>query len=222
MSIEVISFALGAILIATAVIGGGFEIREIRMPPVGAGVRVVSLLVGCVFVVLGLSLWGADRPHLAQVEHDAPAPASEPAAGNLAPQAEETSIAPGAVQALRTVPPPAGFTGFVGDSRLYWDFEGIRHHAAMQTNGGSGWVRVSVQDPGSGAWIEVDQDLVLVADRGVPVYQGSNPRFAGTATPYLDYSPDSFRVVEVAHGQWTIDATCDELQRCSAVTVVGP
>lgn len=52
MSIETISFLLGAGLIVVAVIGGGIEIRELKIPPIGTAARAASLLFGVVFVGL--------------------------------------------------------------------------------------------------------------------------------------------------------------------------
>lgn len=42
--------------------GGGFEIKEIKIPWVGAGVRIVSLVAGSGFVLLAMGIWGANNP----------------------------------------------------------------------------------------------------------------------------------------------------------------
>lgn len=56
MSIELIVFALGALLLLTGIIGGGFEIRELKIPPVGRVARVFSTVVGAALIMLGVGL----------------------------------------------------------------------------------------------------------------------------------------------------------------------
>lgn len=53
MSIEIVSFVFGGILLFVGVVGGGFELKELKVPKVGMGVRVVSAIVGFLFVCLG-------------------------------------------------------------------------------------------------------------------------------------------------------------------------
>ena len=55
MSVQVIAFAFGGILLFVGVVGGGFELRELKVPRVGVGVRVLSTIVGLLFVCLGFS-----------------------------------------------------------------------------------------------------------------------------------------------------------------------
>ena len=45
----------GGILLFVGVLGGGFELKELKVPKVGVGVRVLSTIVGLVFVCLGFS-----------------------------------------------------------------------------------------------------------------------------------------------------------------------
>ena len=63
------SFILGGLLIAVGLFGGGIEVREIKIPPVGQTVRGVSLVVGLAFVGLAVLLslhliekWAVERP----------------------------------------------------------------------------------------------------------------------------------------------------------------
>lgn len=56
MTIETMAFVLGAILIAASVFGGGFEIREIKLPHIGASGRIVAAVVGGAFVLLALAI----------------------------------------------------------------------------------------------------------------------------------------------------------------------
>lgn len=54
MSIEIVSFAVGSVLVLIGILGGGFEVKEIKIPKVGMGVRIVALLAGGLFVCLGI------------------------------------------------------------------------------------------------------------------------------------------------------------------------
>jgi hypothetical protein len=56
VSIEILSFAFGIVLIAVAVLGGGFELKELKVPKVGGFARFGALVVGCFFIATGLGL----------------------------------------------------------------------------------------------------------------------------------------------------------------------
>jgi len=60
------SFVFGGILLFVGVVGGGFELKELKVPKVGMGVRVVSAIVGFLFVCLGFGANsnGASTPSL--------------------------------------------------------------------------------------------------------------------------------------------------------------
>ncbi len=215
MTIEVISFIIGGILIGTAIVGGGFEIKEIKMPRVGAGVRIVSLVVGSGFVLLAMGIWGANNSHLlAQPEMaNAFAPAQTNATAAADPAAQATPPTP--EQSVPEGPgdgeaqPDLAFTGFTGDTNLGWQAEGTEYYASASFAGMSGRIRVGWVDPDSGVEDEVVQDLVLQQDdAGMMFYQGVNPRHASTDQPWPEYSPDRFRVVSSEQG-WTMDQVCD-------------
>jgi hypothetical protein len=58
IAIETILALLGALLILTGGIGGGFEIKEAKIPKVGLGGRIVSLVMGvcCLIIAVGMSI----------------------------------------------------------------------------------------------------------------------------------------------------------------------
>lgn len=58
MTIDIISFLVGSSFILIAVIGGGFDIKFLKIPQVSARARVFSLIGGLFFIILGLSLSG--------------------------------------------------------------------------------------------------------------------------------------------------------------------
>ena len=57
MTRKLTSVAIGGLPIATAIVGGGFEIKEIKMPRVGPGARTGALVVGTLFILMGLGIW---------------------------------------------------------------------------------------------------------------------------------------------------------------------
>ena len=56
MSPEIVMSILGGVLVLTAILGGGFEVKEIKIPLIGAGSRVMAAAAGTVFL-----LWGAGK-----------------------------------------------------------------------------------------------------------------------------------------------------------------
>jgi hypothetical protein len=55
MTLQSMSFIFGAILLAVGILGGGFEIKEIKVSNVSIGVRIVAGMVGLFFI--GLGFW---------------------------------------------------------------------------------------------------------------------------------------------------------------------
>ena len=56
MSLEVIVVVIGAIVLIGALIGGGFEVKEIKVPQLGGMVRVLLVIAGIVLIVVGIYL----------------------------------------------------------------------------------------------------------------------------------------------------------------------
>lgn len=219
VTIEVISFIIGGILIGTAVVGGGFEVKEIKMPRVGAGVRIASLVVGSGFLLLAMGIWGANNPGLLgeQVPVNSLAPAVNPAAPPQQPEAQapapevrqpQPPIQPEPAWAEEVAAP--AFTGFSGNFGVVWTVEGTSHSGAASFNGPSGFIRVAFVNPFTQMEQWVDQDLVLQESEGVFWYVGVNPRDASTQQLLgeMEYTQDNFRVAADGHGGWTIDAVC--------------
>jgi hypothetical protein len=55
MSLQAMSFIFGALLLAVCILGGGFEVKEIKISNVTTTVRIFAGLIGIVFV--GLGFW---------------------------------------------------------------------------------------------------------------------------------------------------------------------
>lgn len=56
MKLNLVAFLFGAILLAIAVLGGGFELKELKVPKVSWFPRLISAFVGMFFVVVGIGL----------------------------------------------------------------------------------------------------------------------------------------------------------------------
>jgi hypothetical protein len=84
LDLNAITFLFGAGLLAVAILGGGFEVKELKVPKVGGLARFLSGVVGAVFVLIALgtfqNLW-----HERQSSPSSPPavahPASTPQAG---------------------------------------------------------------------------------------------------------------------------------------------
>jgi Bacterial tandem repeat domain 1 len=56
MAIDTISFLLGGLLVAVSVLGGGIEVKELKIPAVGQTSRLLSFFAGLLFVGLAVYL----------------------------------------------------------------------------------------------------------------------------------------------------------------------
>jgi len=56
MSLEIMAFVLGAILLTAGLFGGGLEIKELKLPQISGVARIVSGVVGFGFVTLSLAI----------------------------------------------------------------------------------------------------------------------------------------------------------------------
>lgn len=56
MTTEILAFIFGCILVLIGIIGGGLEVKELKVPIVGWPTRVIAIIVGIIFVGLGFKL----------------------------------------------------------------------------------------------------------------------------------------------------------------------
>jgi hypothetical protein len=92
MTLQSMSFVFGAILLAVAILGGGFEIKEIKVSNVSIGVRVLAGIVGLFFIGLGFS----QQPSPLTESESAPANSGtgpHPVAPRPLPKPPETLVA---------------------------------------------------------------------------------------------------------------------------------
>jgi hypothetical protein len=55
MTLQTMSFIFGALLLAVAILGGGFEIKELKVSKATTSVRIISGIAGLIFT--GLGFW---------------------------------------------------------------------------------------------------------------------------------------------------------------------
>jgi hypothetical protein len=221
MTIEFLSFLVGSVLVGVAVIGGGFEIKELKMPRVGVAVRLISLAVGGGFIMLALAIFAwRQYPQLASAGTEAPVGNAlvEPKPSDLAGSAPtDVGVQPSADPASivsESLAPPDEFGGFEGTSVLTWSMEEIPYTAVLTVNGQRGIATVSWTD--ANGQQSVDEELQLEQDGQGIRYVGSNPRYSGTSTPYPEYRPDTFTIVRISAEEWTYAQACDAAS-CSPV-----
>jgi len=59
MAMQMAIFAFGSLLMLVAILGGGFEVKELKVPKVGRSSRMAACACGLLFIFLGIYL---DRP----------------------------------------------------------------------------------------------------------------------------------------------------------------
>jgi hypothetical protein len=88
MSPDLLLFAVGGLLLVTGLLGGGFELRELKIPRVGRVARVFATGAGGACIVLGLGL----STTLTEAGGDTRKPAAETAAVSPTPSPESGPI----------------------------------------------------------------------------------------------------------------------------------
>src|SRR5690349_6771417 len=94
MTLQTMSFIFGALLLAVSILGGGFEVKEVKVSNATVGVRIMAGIVGLLFI--GLGFWQQlsdvlepprmDPPPTPTTRHNAPPPPSKPAEALVAEQ----------------------------------------------------------------------------------------------------------------------------------------
>jgi hypothetical protein len=64
MTLQTLSFIFGGLLLLVGILGGGFEVKEIKIPTVPFGGRVVAAIVGLVFIGLAFKVQGPADNHV--------------------------------------------------------------------------------------------------------------------------------------------------------------
>lgn len=56
MTLQTLSFIFGALLLLVGLIGGGFEVKELKLPKVGWPIRLISIMLGSFFITISLGI----------------------------------------------------------------------------------------------------------------------------------------------------------------------
>ena len=56
MSAGILLLVLGSLLLVVGIIGGGFEVKELKIPRVGTGSRILAGMVGALLIVIGVGI----------------------------------------------------------------------------------------------------------------------------------------------------------------------
>jgi hypothetical protein len=78
MTTNVLVFGFGAILLLVGILGGGFELRELKVPKVSRVPRAVAGIMGFLFITWGVEL-GTTRETPTQPQVESPGPQHQPA-----------------------------------------------------------------------------------------------------------------------------------------------
>lgn len=61
-SAEIVVLMLGGLLLLTAIVGGGFEIKEAKIPKIGGGARALAGIFGVVLILFGINMLYVKEP----------------------------------------------------------------------------------------------------------------------------------------------------------------
>jgi hypothetical protein len=61
MSIQVVMMIIGAVLLLIAIVGGGFELKELKIPRVTMAPRLLAGIAGIVFICLGIGIASVEK-----------------------------------------------------------------------------------------------------------------------------------------------------------------
>lgn len=160
---DAIAFLAGVILIVAGLLGGGVELKEVKLPKVAGFVRVVAVVFGLGFIVLGLGLYATEKGWIFE---DA-----EPAGADG--QATAQAVEPEENRGQEPAPPPAvEARPGLSQARLVerpWRFsneagELIAEPVELAPDG-----RVhGVDHPNEAFWRLEDGVLVFVHEQGMP------------------------------------------------------
>jgi hypothetical protein len=123
MSIEVVAFIFGAVLLSAGFFGGGISVKDISIPPMGVFARMAAMGLGTFFIVVGLNsdklheatipggttIAASPQPAAPMVQQPTPAPVQEQApvqTPNLPAGAQVVSDYPAQPSSTAAVPEP--------------------------------------------------------------------------------------------------------------------
>jgi hypothetical protein len=102
MTLQSMSFIFGALLLAVGILGGGLEVKEIKVSNVSIGVRIVAGIIGLFFIGLGFwqQLSAVTESESAPAGSSAPKSSSAPASSGTGPAQSAPGPPPKPAEAL--------------------------------------------------------------------------------------------------------------------------
>lgn len=216
MAIDALAFCFGGLLLFVALLGGGFEVKELKVPRLTWVPRTVFGSLGAIFILIGL---GRQPPtnehHEEQISPVQNAPPSTNWVPGPAPIPVKFDNTVGPTEAQLT----GGFSGLHGTALVRWSAGEFQYVAQLQLQGQVGLA--AVQFASATVRGAAKEDLVLQATSSGWLYMGSNVRDPSDNRSLEDgeYSPDSFRLLQTSAGSWTVSDMCDNQGICSPVQV---
>ncbi len=199
MSIEVISFLAGLLLLFIALIGGGFKAKEIEIPKVSTGIRIMSAIVGIVLLVIGISVYfSKEEPKTAESQQQT--------------EQEQTD------QQQKVICADCRFWNF------YWIANGVQFEGLLAFNPtkGYGKMRVKFIDESGSRIIQEEMNQVST-DQG-QYLAGKNPFDTYTGQPISSYIPDNLimdnATISVFDNSGTYDTRIVEITDIDAIVRV--
>lgn len=208
MALESIAFVFGGIFLLIGIVGGGFEIRELKLPQVSTPVRLICFAFGVIFLLIPVGIH-AVRQLPGDSDYGDPKPVGFVASPPTSGAGKETGAETDAALQSR-------FQGVTGTVQFHWHIGPQTYEAALSTSGTSGLLRVSFYDPTIGQNVSVDQDVSLAQRADGAFWIGANPRYAGTTILHQSYAPDILRLVQTTTG-WQVVDVCDAAGWCAPI-----
>lgn len=173
MDIERLAFIFGCILVLIGVIGGGFELKELKIPKVSWPTRLVAIIGGAIFIGMGFFLPAAkeEAKHPAepapagQTAGSPPAPVQQPAP-ERPPQPPQPATPPPAAEERPAEEPVARPTPVV--VKLRWLDNALIYAGFMKSYGQRAELMIDVFDLQTGTFIKTHRQEV----RSVPAAGG--------------------------------------------------
>lgn len=224
MKLNLIAFLFGAILLAVAILGGGFELKELKVPKVSWFPRLISAFVGMFFVVLGIGLEtppiDPPSPTVSTPPQESPKASTEKEqelstqldqerqSRNKAEQ-ELERLKSERVRAQQTIQNEAGTKSDGSLNQLLNEIEQAK--ASHQNNGLHGVVKIT--------WLDINQIGFVIMNGSYGILRTSYPNSTGNVEvvdqnlsltsyqgkPYLVGSNPRFAGTTTVHSQYNPD-----------------
>ncbi|MBE7169546.1 MAG: hypothetical protein INR73_03105 [Williamsia sp.] len=163
-SLEILSFLAGIILVFISLVGGGFKIKEIEIPRVSAVFRVLSALLGFLFIIVSFGMNTNKGVNAYSAKSDS---------------SVETSI------------PQKSYCTKCKVWNFLWICNGVQYEALLIYNPTRGFGKMRVKYFTDNKNIIVQEEMSQVSTGQGQYLKGQNPFDTNTFQPITDYIPDN-------------------------------